>query len=48
MLALKLFILFADISIGVLVYTAISRITQNEELTFLIELSRKRKKKSSV
>ena len=47
-LALKLFILFADISIGVLVYTAISRITQNEELTFLIELSRKRKKKSSV
>ena len=45
---LKLLILSADIAIGVLVYAVLSRIIQNEELTFLIELTRKRKNKSSA
>ena len=47
-LVLKLLILSADIAIGVLVYAVLSRIIQNEELTFLIELTRKRKNKSSA
>jgi len=47
-LILKLLILSADIAIGVLVYTVLSRIIQNEELSFLIELTRRRKKKFSI
>ena len=47
-LVLKLLILSADIAIGVLVYAVLSRIIQNEELTFLIKLTRKRKNKSSA
>ena len=47
-LVLKLLILSADIAIGVLVYAILSRIIQNEELTFLIGLVRKRKNKSSA
>jgi len=47
-LILKLLILSADIAIGVLIYAVLSRIIQNEEFSFLIELTRKRKKKSFV
>ena len=46
-LTLKILILSADISIGILIYTLLSRIIQNEELTFLIELTRKYKSKSN-
>jgi putative peptidoglycan lipid II flippase len=42
-LSLKILILSADISIGVLIYTLLSRVIQNEELTFLIQLTRKDK-----
>jgi hypothetical protein len=45
---LKLLILSIDIAIGVLIYAILSRIIQNEEFSFLIELTRKRKKKSFV
>ena len=40
----KLLILSADIGIGVLIYSMLSRIIQNEELSFLLELARKRRK----
>ncbi|SVE20456.1 uncharacterized protein METZ01_LOCUS473310, partial [marine metagenome] len=43
----KTFMLLADILIGVFIYTILSRLIQNEELTFLIELARSRKKKSA-
>ena len=45
---LKLLILSIDIAIGVLIYAILSRIIQNEEFSFLIELTRKRKKKSFI
>ncbi len=44
-LTLKILILSADILIGILIYTLLSRIIQNEELTFLIQLIRKYKSK---
>jgi len=47
-LTTKLITLFANISIGVLVYIAISRIIQNQELAFLIDLIRNRKKKLNI
>jgi len=47
-LIIKLLILFANISIGVLVYIALSRIIQNQELSFLINLIRNRKMQSNI
>ena len=44
----KLLVLSADIVIGVTLYGILSHVIQNEELSFLIELARKRKKKSSI
>ena len=44
----KLLVLSIDIAIGVLIYAILSRIIQNEEFSFLIELTRRRKKKSFV
>ena len=38
----KLLVLSADIGIGVILYAVLSRMIQNEELSFLLELARKR------
>ena len=43
-LIVKFLILSANIGIGVLIYVVLSRIIQNEELSFLIKLSRNRQK----
>jgi putative peptidoglycan lipid II flippase len=47
-LIIKLLTLSANISIGLLVYVSLSRIIQNQELSFLIGLIRNRKKKSNI
>jgi putative peptidoglycan lipid II flippase len=47
-LIIKLLTLFANISIGVLVYIVLSRIIQNQELSFVIDLIRNRKMKSNI
>ncbi len=43
-LGIKLLVLFADIGLGVAVYALLSHLFKNEELKFLIELTRKRGK----
>jgi hypothetical protein len=45
-LIIKLLTLSANITIGILVYAFLSRIIQNEELSFLIKLTRNRQKNS--
>jgi putative peptidoglycan lipid II flippase len=47
-LIIKFLILSANITIGILLYVFLSRIIQNEELSFLIDLIRNRKEKSSI
>ena len=47
-LGIKLMVLSAEIGIGVILYSLLSRLFKNEELTFLVELASKRGKQSSA
>ncbi|KMP12544.1 Virulence factor protein [Candidatus Nitromaritima sp. SCGC AAA799-C22] len=46
-IGIKVLMLSADIGIGVLTYGILSRLIQNEELTFILDLARKRRQQSA-